>query len=72
MFMSVEGIYENGTVYLLEPLFGVARTRVVVMVSPDAFYTGLHPASPTALTASENPSLKAEDSTGNVVVVTYG
>jgi len=35
MLMTVEGVYENGQVRLLEPLTGVARARVVVTVLPD-------------------------------------
>ncbi|MFB1490566.1 MULTISPECIES: hypothetical protein [unclassified Thiocapsa] len=36
MTPSVEGVYENGQVRLLEPLPGVAWARVVVTVLPDA------------------------------------
>ncbi|MBK1648380.1 hypothetical protein [Rhabdochromatium marinum] len=35
MLTSVEGIYENGRVYLLEPLPEVTRARVVVTVLPE-------------------------------------
>lgn len=36
MLTSIEGVYENGVVRLLEPLPGLARARVVVTVMPDA------------------------------------
>jgi hypothetical protein len=35
MLTTVEGVYENGVVRLLEPLPGVAKARVVVTVLPD-------------------------------------
>ena len=35
MLTSIEGVYENGVVRLLEPLPGVARARVVVTILPD-------------------------------------
>jgi len=35
MLMTVEGVYQDGQVRLLEPLTGVARARVVVTVLPD-------------------------------------
>lgn len=35
MLTSIEGVYENGVVRLLEPLPGVDRARVVVTVLPD-------------------------------------
>lgn len=35
MLTSVEGIYENGAVRLLEPLPGVSRARVVITLLPD-------------------------------------
>lgn len=36
MLISVEGVYENNTVRLLEPIPGIARARVVVTVLPDS------------------------------------
>ncbi len=36
MLMTIEGVYENGAVRLLEPLPGVARARVAVTVLPEA------------------------------------
>ncbi|WP_295452784.1 hypothetical protein [uncultured Thiodictyon sp.] len=35
MLTSIEGVYENGQVRLLEPLPGVVRARVVVTVLPE-------------------------------------
>jgi len=35
MLTSIEGVYENGVVHLLEPLPGVIRARVVVTVIPE-------------------------------------
>jgi hypothetical protein len=35
MLTSIEGIYENGQVRLLEPLPGVARARVLVTLLPE-------------------------------------
>ena len=35
MLTTIEGIYENGAVRLLEPLPGVIRARVVVTVLPE-------------------------------------
>lgn len=35
MLTSIEGIYENGRVRLLEPLPGVMRARVVVTLLPE-------------------------------------
>ena len=37
MLTSIEGVYENGVVRLLEPLPGLARARVVVTVLPEAW-----------------------------------
>ena len=79
MLTSVEGIYENGVVHLLEELPGVARARVVVTVLPDA------PSSwPQHPSQSPRPSLEsreaeaeaeadaeAEVPTGDAVVDTY-
>lgn len=36
MLVTIEGVYENGVVRLLEPLPGVTRARVVVTVLPEA------------------------------------
>jgi hypothetical protein len=35
MLKTVEGVYENGQVKLLEPLPGIVRARVMVTVLPD-------------------------------------
>ena len=35
MLTSIEGIYENGQIRLLEPIPGVARARVVVTLLPE-------------------------------------
>ncbi|NEV62353.1 hypothetical protein [Thiorhodococcus minor] len=35
MLTTVEGIYENGQIHLLESLPGVARARVVITVLPE-------------------------------------
>lgn len=39
MLTTVEGIYENGMIRLLEPLPDVARARVVVTLLPDQVNT---------------------------------
>jgi hypothetical protein len=39
MLTTVEGIYENGMIRLLEPVPGVVRARVVVTVLPDQVNT---------------------------------
>lgn len=36
MLTTIEGIYENGVVRLLEPLSGVQRARVVVTLLPES------------------------------------
>lgn len=36
MLTTVEGVYENGEIRLLEPLAGIFRARVVVTVLPDS------------------------------------
>ncbi len=36
MLTSIEGIYENGQVRLLEPLPGVERARVVITLLPES------------------------------------
>jgi len=36
MLTTVEGIYENGAIRLLEPLRGIAHARVAVTVLPQA------------------------------------
>ena len=53
MLTTIEGIYENGVVRLLEPLTGITRARVVVTVLPP-----MSAADATPLPAPDN-SLEA-------------
>jgi hypothetical protein len=48
MLTSIEGIYENGQVWLLEPLPGVARARVVVTLLPEPLVPLPPPAADTS------------------------
>lgn len=73
MLTSIEGIYENGVVRLLEPLPGVARARVVVTILPDTLSPlPQHETPPTV----ESPEAKTEETpikplTGDAVVDHY-
>lgn len=73
MLTTIEGVYENGQVRLLEPLPGVARARVVVTVLPDT----LAPWSPRALPPAVQPpgaaapETSAAPLTGDAVVDHY-
>jgi hypothetical protein len=71
MLTSVEGIYENGAVHLLEQLPGVVRARVVVTVLPDAANALTQPPSQNALPTPDNREAASEPLTGDVVVDTY-
>jgi hypothetical protein len=71
MLTSVEGIYENGVVRLLEQLPGVARARVVVTVLPDAPSSRPQPSSQLVPVSPENRKVDAEAPTGDTVVDTY-
>ena len=71
MLTSVEGIYENGVVHLLEELPGVARARVVVTVLPDAPSSWPQHPSQSPPPSQENREAAAEVPTGDAVVDTY-
>lgn len=64
MLTSIEGIYENGQVRLLEPLPGVVRARVVVTLLPEP--TPLPPAAAEPLATSPT-----EARTGDPVIDNY-
>jgi hypothetical protein len=64
MLTSIEGIYENGRVWLLEPLPGVVRARVVVTLLPEP--AALPPAAAEPLAAAPT-----ETRTGDPVVDDY-
>lgn len=71
MLTSVEGVYENGVVRLLEPLPGVAQARVVVTILPDTLTPLPQRETPPTLpeeTAMEEP---ARPLTGDAVVDHY-
>ena len=57
MLTSIEGIYENGVVRLLEPLPGVTRARVVVTVLPET----LSPLSPDGALPPANGHKETEE-----------
>lgn len=66
MLTTVEGIYENGEVRLLEPIPRLGRARVVVTVLPDSLSTappdspssqGSKPEGPAAKIASEDSEM---------------
>jgi len=64
MLTSIEGIYENGRVRLLEPVPGVARARVVVTLLPEPLPAPPAAAEPLAESPTEPP-------TGDPVVDDY-
>lgn len=43
MLTTVEGVYENGEVRLLEPLAGITHARVMLTVLPDSLIANLDP-----------------------------
>jgi len=57
---SIEGIYENGVVHLLEPLPNVGRSRVVVTVLP-ATLSALPVPEPQLLTQTGVQPLTGDD-----------
>lgn len=60
MLKTVEGVYENGQVKLLEPLPGIDRARVVVTVLPDQFSTLKPPVSTLEPFAELSPEARAK------------
>lgn len=66
MLTSIEGVYENGVVRLLEPLAGVTRARVVVTLLPDTLSPWPLP-EPTATTETR----QSQPQTGDAVVDHY-
>lgn len=71
MLTSVEGVYENGVVHLLEPLPGMVRARVVVTVLPDAEASRSTPSLPVQPDSPENREAKTESPTGDAVSDSY-
>lgn len=71
MLTSVEGIYENGVVHLLEELPGVERARVVVTVLPDTPSSWPQHPSQSPRPSQENRDAAAEMPIGDAVVDTY-
>ncbi len=69
MLTSIEGIYENGQVRLLEPVPGVEWARVVVTLLPEPLPAQPAAAQPAA--AQPLPESPAEPPTGDPVVDDY-
>lgn len=59
MLITVEGIYENGAVRLLEPLRGIAHARVAVTVLPPA-----HDEIPVATTTAAHTTFQPQSELG--------
>ncbi|MEE4379776.1 MAG: hypothetical protein V2J55_19995 [Candidatus Competibacteraceae bacterium] len=60
MLKTVEGVYENGQVKLLEPLPGIDRARVVVTVLPDHLSKSNPPVSTLEPFAKLSPEARAQ------------
>lgn len=63
MLTSIEGIYENGQVRLLEPLPGVVRPRVVVTLLPEP----VAPITPPTAGTTEPAGGIAPDGSGGTI-----
>lgn len=71
MLTSIEGVYENGVVRLLEPLPGVAWARVVITVLPETLTPLPVQEMPSVWHSSEGVATGSEPLTGDAVVDSY-